>query len=62
MADYGMYDSLKSIYDLCGGKVVVDSAFVKDFLHASWNILENLAESDLWLDLRSTVLNKNLNI
>ena len=27
MADYGMYDRLQKIFTLCGGKVVVDSAF-----------------------------------
>ena len=27
MADYGIYEGMEKIYELCGGKVVVDSAF-----------------------------------
>ena len=27
MADYGVYKGMQAIYNLCGGKVVVDSAF-----------------------------------
>ena len=27
MADYGVYEGIEQIYQLCGGKIVVDSAF-----------------------------------
>ena len=30
MSDYGVYQGLETVYNLCGGKVVVDSAFELD--------------------------------